>query len=204
MMHSSSGCGEKMSAFGASAAHCRMRRHREAAELELLAVVRELRQRRHVLQVRIAAAHRATSGRLAAAIAWPCRLSFSSGTWKVMRRASSGNSTSQHAARAVDDVVAARPRGDATEHEHVRDVVEVGEVRDAVAKVRAERLVDLPARRRRPRPRNFCTTFSFSGSPMSAGVSMPATAPGGRRPAARSTGSRHRSRRTIRPPARRG
>ena len=52
----------------------------------------------------------------------------------------------QHLARAVDDVVAARAGGDAPEHEHVPEVVERGEMRDAIAEVRAERLVDLLAR----------------------------------------------------------
>ena len=49
----------------------------------------------------------------------------------------------QHVTRAVDDVVTTGPGRHATEHEHVRDLVEVGKVRHAVAEVRAERVVDL-------------------------------------------------------------
>ena len=49
----------------------------------------------------------------------------------------------QHARRGLDDAVAALAGSDAAQHEHALDRVEVGEVRDAVAEVDPDRLVDL-------------------------------------------------------------
>ena len=53
----------------------------------------------------------------------------------------------EHLARARDDVVAARAGSDAAEHEDVPEIVERRKVRDAVAKVGADRLVDAPRAR---------------------------------------------------------
>ena len=92
------------------------------------------------------------AGRLAAAMAWPCRFSFSSGMWKRMRSAISGNSARSTSVAIGENQVAALAGHHAAQHQQVADLVKIGVVRDVVAEVDADGLDRFGGRARRPRP----------------------------------------------------
>ena len=142
MMHSSSGCGEKISARGASAASAG-RGGAGNRRAEIAAFPDQPRELGDVAVIRIHAAYlrdRRQAGR-------GDRLTV---TLVVLVRnverdlpGQLGELDLQHLARAGDDVVSARARGHASEHQHVTKIVERREMRDAVADVRADGLVNL-------------------------------------------------------------
>ena len=92
------------------------------------------------------------AGRLAAAMACPWRFSFSPGIRRSTRDGELREVDAQHLARDVEHDGAARPGGDAAEHQHVAEVVDGREVGERVAEVDAERLVDVARRADRPPP----------------------------------------------------
>ena len=110
----------------------------------------------------------------------------------------------ENLARAGDDVVAAGPGGHAAEHQHMPQVVEVREVRDAVAEI-APIVCRSASRATSPSIINACTCFSRSGSGMSGGrVDAGRGHQARRRIAAKNIARRRRSRPTIHRPARPG
>src|SRR5215203_902894 len=144
MMHSSSGCGEKTSALGASSGsgartgvgnppsgYCLPSRTRRAISVTRC---------RYGFMGVSGGKRREAGGRDGLAV-----------TLVVFVRhvdldpcSQLGELIPEHGASPIDDKVAAAARRDAAQNEDVLQIIEIGEVRDAVAEIRPERLVDLP------------------------------------------------------------
>ena len=149
------------------------------------------------------ATQRPSAGRLAAAIDWPTRRLFSSGSWMLTRARQLRELRRQHRLRALEDQRPPPSRSHAAENQHVLQIVEVGVVRDGVPEVDADALPDFVAPSW-PGSRYPCTCFSFSALVASAAARCRPSAPGGRHTAARSTASPRPSRPTTRPLPRSG
>ena len=115
-------------------------------------------------------------GRLAAAMAWPWRFSFSSGMWKRMRSATSGNSAARTSVAIERIRSPPAPGQHAAEHQQIAHLVEIGVGGDVVAEVDADGLVDPAGARSSPAAISFCTCSSLTGSGISVGRSIPAGA----------------------------
>ena len=117
---------------------------------------------------------RRSTGRLAAAIAWPWRLSFSSGMRTRVRDATSGNSAASTSRALRRMPLAARARRDAPGDEHMAQVVEIGVVADRVSEVRAERSRTPSPRGGRPPPSPPGPRPGAPARASSPGISKPA------------------------------
>ena len=117
---------------------------------------------------------RLVAGKLAAAIAWPWRLFFSSGMWNDSRSASSGKSAREHLPRALQHEIAAAARSSRGRERARAAWDRTGVVREAVAEIRTERPVDARSRAGRLAPSAPAPASSCSGSGISFGNESPA------------------------------
>ena len=86
-------------------------------------------------------------GRLAAANACPCRLSFSPGICRSTWAASSGKSARRTSLGHGENERSAGARGDPAEHEHVTELVDVCKMAERITEVGAQGQVHVPCTR---------------------------------------------------------